>query len=96
MNTTTIKTLLFSCLTAGLAACSPTVQEAHTDLRYEFGNILNITLTPDSTVRRAGCFTDAGSWMGFTIPQADKWGKRILRAVQHRQPYLVCTISSQR
>ena len=73
MNTTTIKTLLFSCLTAGLAACSPTVQEAHTDLRYEFGNILNITLTPDSTVRRAGCFTDAGSWMGFTIPQADKW-----------------------
>ena len=41
--------------------------------RYEFGDILNIALTPDSTVRRAGCFTDAGSWMGFTIPETDKW-----------------------
>ena len=73
MNKTTIKTLLLSCLTAGLASCSPTAQEAHTDLRYKFGNILNISLTPDSTVRRAGCFTDAGSWMGFTIPETDKW-----------------------
>ena len=40
-------------------------------LRYDFGDIIDIVLTPDSTVRRAGCFTDAGSWMGFTLPQRD-------------------------
>ena len=73
MNTSTFKILLVSCLATSITACSPTAQEAHTDLRYEFGNILNISLTPDSTVRRAGCFTDAGSWMGFTIPETDKW-----------------------
>ena len=73
MNTSTFKILLVSCLATSITACSPTTQEAHTDLRYEFGNILNISLTPDSTVRRAGCFTDAGSWMGFTIPETDKW-----------------------
>lgn len=42
-------------------------------LRYGFPDIIDITLTPDSTVRKAGCFTDAGSWMGFTLPQRDRW-----------------------
>lgn len=74
MKRTILKTWLFSSLIAGLSACTQTTQEPHTDdLRYNFGNILNISLTPDSTVRRAGCFTDAGSWMGFTLPQTDKW-----------------------
>lgn len=74
MKKTLIKTFLFSGLLAGLAACGQTQQDSHgNDIRYRFGGILDISLTPDSTVRRAGCFTDAGSWMGFTIPQADKW-----------------------
>ncbi len=74
MKRTILKTWLFSSLIAGLSACTQTTQEPHTDdLRYNFGNILNISLTPDSTVRRAGCFTDAGSWMGFTLPQTYKW-----------------------
>lgn len=74
MKKTLIKAFLFSGLLAGLAACGQTQQDSHgNDIRYRFGGILDISLTPDSTVRRAGCFTDAGSWMGFTIPQADKW-----------------------
>lgn len=73
MKKTRFKTWLFASLAAGFYACSP-AEEPHTDnLRYSFGNILDISLTPDSTVRRAGCFTDAGSWMGFTLPQTDKW-----------------------
>ncbi|HPY22187.1 MAG TPA: trehalase family glycosidase [Bacteroidales bacterium] len=39
-----------------------------------FDNILDIAYTPDSLYRYTpGCFTDMGSWMGFTIPQKDKW-----------------------
>ena len=35
-----------------------------------FDNILDIAYTPDSLYRYTpGCFTDMGSWMGFTIPQ---------------------------
>ena len=74
MKNTLIKAFVFSGLLAGLAACDQTRQDDRgDDIRYRFSNILDISLTPDSTVRRAGCFTDAGSWMGFTIPQADKW-----------------------
>lgn len=73
MKKTRFKTWLFASLAAGFYTCSP-AEEPHTDnIRYSFGNILDISLTPDSTVRRAGCFTDAGSWMGFTLPQTDKW-----------------------
>ncbi|HOG19548.1 MAG TPA: trehalase family glycosidase [Salinivirgaceae bacterium] len=39
-----------------------------------FDNILDISYTPDSLQRYTpGCFTDMGAWMGFTIPQKDKW-----------------------
>ena len=39
-----------------------------------FDNILDIAYTPDSLYRYTpGCFTDMGSWMGFTVPQKDKW-----------------------
>jgi len=39
-----------------------------------FDNILDIAYTPDSLYRYTpGCFTDMGSWMGFTIPQKEKW-----------------------
>lgn len=60
---------------AGISACTTLSRQdaSQGKDRYDFGNILNIAITPDSTVRRVGCFTDAGSWMGFTIPQRDKW-----------------------
>ncbi len=74
LKKTIFKIWLFASLTTGFYACTPTMEKLQTDaLRYNFGNILDISLTPDSTVRRVGCFTDAGSWMGFTLPQAEKW-----------------------
>ena len=36
--------------------------------RYRFNQILNIHYTPNDSTRCYGCYTDAGSWMGFTIP----------------------------
>ena len=57
----------FSCCSSQV---SETQQQAN---RYDFPNIIDIRLTPDNNPYKAGCFTDAGSWMGFTIPQQDKW-----------------------
>lgn len=69
-----IRGFVIAGMVAGCLACSRSAQVMPPNsTRYEFGDILNIALTPDSTVRRAGCFTDAGSWMGFTIPETDKW-----------------------
>lgn len=72
-----IRYLLLSGLIVGVgfSACTTASRQSlpQDKTRYDFANILNIALTPDSTVRRVGCFTDAGSWMGFTIPQQDKW-----------------------
>ena len=39
-----------------------------------FDNILDIAYTPDSlSYYTPGCFSDMGAWMGFSIPQKDKW-----------------------
>lgn len=75
MKTNIIKTLLLSGIISGFAACTTTSPKdmSYDRNRYEFNDILDIRLTPDSTVSRVGCFTDAGSWMGFTLPQSDRW-----------------------
>lgn len=39
------------------------------NLRYKYGNILNIRQEPDAKARHVGCFTDEGAWMGFTLPE---------------------------
>ena len=69
MKNNIIRLLLLSGVIAGFSACVNGSQKelAQERTRYEFGNILDIEITPDSTTRRVGCFTDAGSWMGFTI-----------------------------
>lgn len=42
--------------------------------RYHYSELLDISLTPtEYKLNEKGCFTDAGSWMGFTIPQNNKW-----------------------
>lgn len=41
--------------------------------RYDFCNILDVHYTPDTLHRCSGWFTDAGSWMGFTLPEHAKW-----------------------
>ncbi len=64
--------LLIVCLSLLFAAgCSSERHKAGNPL---FDNILDISYTPDSLYRYTpGCFTDMGSWMGFTIPQKEKW-----------------------
>ena len=76
MTKNLIKALLLSGVVAGFTACGQSADKVSNDTRYEFGNILNISYTPDSAGYHRGyrgLFTDAGSWMGFTIPQAEKW-----------------------
>lgn len=47
---------------------------AKNDILHEYSNILNISYTPDLSSRHTqACFVDMGSWMGFSIPQKDKW-----------------------
>ena len=68
------KIILLTAVVAGLTtACKPAGENIPTGKRYEFNNILDITYTPDTLTRCGGWFTDAGSWMGFTLPQKDHW-----------------------
>lgn len=68
------KIILLTVVVAGLTtACTPAGENIPTGKRYEFNNILDITYTPDTLTRCGGWFTDAGSWMGFTLPQKDHW-----------------------
>lgn len=55
------------------ASCTPATENTPTGKRYEFNNILDIAYTPDTLTRCRGWFTDVGSWMGFTLPQKEKW-----------------------
>lgn len=69
-----IKALSLACLClAGTSCGMKNNADVDTCLRYQYPNILNISVTPEHNMRRVGCFTDAGSWMGFTIPEKDKW-----------------------
>ena len=68
------KIILLTAVVAGLTtAFTPAGENIPTGKRYEFNNILDITYTPDTLTRCGGWFTDAGSWMGFTLPQKDHW-----------------------
>ena len=68
------KIILLTAVVAGFtAACNPASENIPTGKRSEFNNILDIAYTPDTLTRCRGWFTDAGSWMGFTLPQKDHW-----------------------
>lgn len=56
-----------------LNACGQDNNNSDLNLRYRFNKLLDISYTPDSLTRCTGWFTDAGSWMGFTIPKDEKW-----------------------
>lgn len=66
-------TLLTAVVAGFTAACNPASENIPTGKRYEFNNILDIAYTSDTLTRCRGWFTDAGSWMGFTLPQKDHW-----------------------
>lgn len=40
---------------------------------FAYPDILNITYTPDQMKGGKGWFTDYGAWMGFTLPEANKF-----------------------
>ena len=63
-----IRILCFTLLAAGIAACTPGMKST-AEKRYAFADILDISYTPDTLHRCYGWFTDAGSWMGFTLPE---------------------------
>lgn len=67
-----IQIICFTLLVAGITACT-TGSKSVVEKRYAFNNILDIAYTPDTLHRCYGWFTDAGSWMGFTLPEKDKW-----------------------
>ena len=60
-------------LLAGLSSCKLNKIDNPTDLRHQFPQILDIAYTPNTTERCNGWFTDAGSWMGFTLPEKEQW-----------------------
>ena len=64
---------LFSVLIAGFVACNKSSDKNVESKRYQFDNIFDIAYTPDSLSRADGWFTDAGSWVGYTIPESKKW-----------------------
>ena len=69
------KLLTLACLLTGFISL-PAGASTNADAagkRYAFTNILDVRYTPDTLHRCRGWFTDAGSWMGFTIPETDKW-----------------------
>ena len=67
-----IHIICFTLLVAGIAACTPGSKNT-AEKRYTFNNILDIAYTPDTLHRCYGWFTDAGSWMGFTLPEKENW-----------------------
>ena len=67
-----IHIICFTLLVAGLTACNSGSKKT-AEQRYTFNNILDIAYTPDTLHRCYGWFTDAGSWMGFTLPEKAQW-----------------------
>ena len=62
----------FTMLIVSVTACTFT-RKSTAEKRYAFNNILDIAYTPDTLHRCNGWFTDAGSWMGFTLPEKEQW-----------------------
>lgn len=55
-----------------LAACSESKTKCN-DETLKYPNIIDISFTPDSVKGGRGWFTDGGAWMGFTLPQSNKF-----------------------
>lgn len=62
----------FVLLAASLTSCTPGTKNT-AERRYDFAHILDIAYTPDTLHRCYGWFTDAGAWMGFTLPEESQW-----------------------
>lgn len=67
------KTLIFTVLIVGFIACNESSDSAVESKRYQFSKILDIAYTPNSETSSDGWFADAGSWVGYTIPEDQNW-----------------------
>jgi len=56
-----------------LMQCVTSKQNGKTPLVYQYGDILDIAYTPDTASFCRGWFSDEGAWIGFTVPEKDKW-----------------------
>lgn len=53
--------------------CSGQRKESHPLLVHKYDNILDISYTPNDSFYCSGWFSDQGAWMGFTVPQKERW-----------------------
>ena len=53
--------------------CSEQKKESHPLLVHKYDNILDISYTPNDSLYCNGWFSDQGAWMGFTVPQKERW-----------------------
>ncbi len=60
-------------LVAGCISCNQAPADNSSNLRYQFPQILDISYTPGASKPCQGWFTDAGSWIGFTLPEKGNW-----------------------
>ena len=67
-----IHIICITLLVTGITACTPGNKNT-AEKRYTFNNSVDIPYTPDPWLRCFGWFTDAGSWMGFTLPEKENW-----------------------
>lgn len=67
-----IRISICTCILIALTGCHTSTKQEQS-LRYEYGNIIDISYTPAERTRGGGWFCDQGSWMGFTIPQQENW-----------------------
>ncbi len=67
------KSLVFTALIVGFIACNESSDNTVESKRYHFSKILDIAYTPNSETSSDGWFADAGSWVGYTIPEDQNW-----------------------
>jgi putative isomerase len=68
-----MKKLLVATIALAFSMLGTNAADKGKTLAQNYPSILNIAYTPDTLTGGKGWFTDAGSWMGFTIPSKDNW-----------------------
>lgn len=58
------------CMAACLTSCGM-AEEAAPNLRENYNHIVDVSFTPGEGRTFTGLFTDAGAWIGFTLPASD-------------------------
>ncbi|MDO4497422.1 MAG: trehalase family glycosidase [Bacteroidales bacterium] len=67
-----LKLVISILMSIGCVGCMPT-QHNDENLCAQYSQILDISHNPNFRQKVVGCYTDAGSWMGFTLPTDTCW-----------------------